>query len=284
MIESKAEEYRADLQKIYKECHKADIVFDDVVCMQDGKAQFIVGRYGKNERVAATQGEYSQTDAYDKSLGGVFVTRLENGELTGEPLTIQAESRSAYTQTCFSYDMDTYNRGGVTDLKICVGKTPFEYGEDYHRYGWSSEQRRYLEIRENNDFVCFHRIEQGFRDVSSPVVWADMLERSMREKFHEAYADDSRRKNLKSVKEAIKRLEITFSRFAGPIAPTEDIMKEEKERQKRIKRYCELRALVEKKRKKLAEAQQRENEKKRKEAAKVQAMKRKKEMDTFLGK
>lgn len=276
MTVDKAEKFRDEMQERYKECNGVAVEFDDVVRVSKDGQEFIVGRYAKKEHVDALESKpLGKISAYDRSVGGMFIVPFKKrggrmletdaGDLTDDSLTIHAEARTPYIHTSFSRDgKEIFPMGGMTDLNIHTGKALFKYGQKENDGDLS--YRTYLQTRQNEDWVCFHRVEDGVKDVSSPKVWAEMIENGIR---------DDVRYTLEFLPEQLKRdtkkyadLTAMFERFAGEITPAEMIVSQEKGQGKKHKSgYSALKAFVKDKRKQLAAAVKKRKDKDAKDLA-----------------
>lgn len=267
MEKNQAKQFRSEMESRYAECNDEKVSFNELVCFKDGKNEFVVGQFSKNEHFDEELGAYGEIrrEAFDSSKRGVFAVLLENGKLAGEPVTIFAKSESEHL--CRWYDRDGPEErayGGTTDLTVHIGKKP---------YYLSSSRRN------SDDGFCFVRSEKGFcADISSEKL-TTMLEHGMREDMRDVLKridrskkDDSSLENRISLRNYFKRsvkqqknLENLFKKFVGPVISVDQIVKEEKKAMKRAERFGKLRKLVEKKRAKFAEAQKRMVEKEAKE-------------------
>ncbi len=284
MMEKDAEQYRAEMEKRYKEYNDKDISFNQVVIVEGKKGHtFIVGKYENKERVEEAQNApFWRDTAYDKSEKELFCMEFMKGEIHGLPLTLRAESRSSYEHHSYSKDGDeTYNKGGVTDLQIYAGKRLFAYDtvdRDYKgnllytgestlqsigdKYRWDSYKDTSLHdvyggnlsrssSALDNDrrpvydtHVMLRRIESGFRDVTDSKVLKDMIENEIRDNTKEALEKGG----MSEIKRRAKMLTEVFSRYVEPMTEGERIVQHEAERPKRVKKFGELRKKILKKR------------------------------------
>lgn len=279
MTEHGAEQYREEMEKLYKQYNREDISFNDIVVLKDGKKEFVVGRFQKNEQVPEQLYEGSLFDtAYDKSRGILFCMPVQDGKLDGVPLTFRAESRTRYEHFSYSKDgRDMYVRGDATDLQVYTGNRAFDDDASLKKYGVT------------DNMMIFRRIESGARDVSDPKAWAPMVENQIRDDTKKSYKDnpfvfDKSYIMMGDVRLKGGMLKKLFGRFGVQIAPVKEIMKDEIRHQKRAERFGELRKMVLKKREKMAALRARQEEKAKQEQEMQKRMARKKVLDGFLGK
>lgn len=272
MDKNQAEQFRDMLETRYAECNGEEISFNDLERLNDGKNEFVVGRFNKNEHVGENVDSRGvQREAFDSSKMVVFAMLLENGELVGESVTISAESESKHLHKWVDRDgPEEKYCGGKTDLTVRIGKKPVPWSDEWRgiKFGGKIDEGLYL-----------RRTEKGaYREISSETL-TTMFEHSMRENMRDVLKNIERIKKYdsslesrislrnylkKSVKQQ-KKLENLFKKFVGPVISVDEIVKEEQKAMKRAERFGKLRKLVEKKRAKFAETQKKMKEKEARE-------------------
>ncbi len=261
MTDINPEEYRKQLETIYAESsvrkrdfgwgEKRDsISFDELKVLKDGKKEFIVGIRCEREDVPDRRGECGQfTGAHSVSKSTVFGMLLEKGQLSGEPLRIDAVSNSAH-EYCY-YDrgwLNSNNERAKTEVNMTIGRL-------------QSPVFSYRKVCGGNYDVA------DLAQVSAAIVSGEV---------------DHRASSLNKESGDRKSAIALCDRFLEPRGEASRLLKAEEERKKRVERFSKLRKMVEKKREKLAEKQKKQEEKRRQKEEKAKARHIAAMQDNFL--
>lgn len=233
------EEYREEMQAIYAAINKhRDVVSKNITF--DELSYF---KDGKDEFIIGTHRQSEDTvktqrvSSHTQTQSTLLCMPLKNGKLTGEVLQILSSSNTDYTYSYTSRDGNEYmDKPAKTSVLITTGNIATQ------------------NVVYAKDVLEYHDVTDWER-VSAVVVSKQCK---------------GKNKELGDKKIAIK----ICDRFLEPRGEASRQMEAEKERLKRVKRFGELRKMVERKHAKIAEKQAKQKAKEAKQQAKEAEKKR----------